>query len=182
MEDTVKKILISVLIFTMSVNVFAQKIRAVGSAIYNFQTNSVGIDLRAEIPLKKPVLLDGFTVVPQIIYYPWFNKVTEFYIGSSVHLGVYSIKKWALYTLVNISYNGWINYESSGMSDAKFSNLGIEGGIGVTTKRCLRPFMEIRYNIKWKEANLRLGLIYTIKCEKRGQVPCSKIPPPPKFE
>jgi hypothetical protein len=182
MEDTKKKILISVLIYSMSMNVFSQKIGAGGSAIYNFQTNSFGIDLRTEIPLKKPVFLDGFSIVPQIAYYPWFNKITEFYVGSSVHLGVYTINKWAFYTLVNISYNGWINYKSSEMKDAKFSNLGVEGGIGVTTKKCLRPFIEFRYNIKWKEANLRLGLQYTIKCEKRGQVPCSKIPPPPKFE
>jgi hypothetical protein len=176
----VKTCIIAIVII-LSTNVYSQKTGVGGSAIYNFQTKSFGLDLRAEIPLKKISFLDGLKIVPQLAYYPSFNKITEFYIGSSVHLGVYTFNKWVFYTLVNLSYNGWINYKSSGMNNASFSNLGIEGGIGVTTKACLRPLMEIRYNAKWREASIRLGLIYTIKCEKRGQVPCSKTPPPPQF-
>jgi hypothetical protein len=182
MTCTKIKVWLTILILGLCNNTFSQIIKGIGgSAIYNFQTKSFGLDLRAEMPLKSIHFLDGLKIVPQITYFPSFNKITEFYIGSSVHLGVYTINKWAFYTLANISYNGWINYKDSNMSDAKFSNLGLEGGIGVTTKACLRPFAEIRYNVKWKEANLRVGLIYTIKCEKRGAVPCSKIPPPPQF-
>jgi hypothetical protein len=175
------KIWTLILILFISTNVFSKNTGVGGSAIYNFQTNSFGLDVRTEIPLKKPTLLEGLKIVPQLTYFPSFNKIHEFYIGSSVHLGVYSINKWTFYTLVNLSYNGWINYSSSPMADAKFSNIGFEGGIGVTTNSCLRPFVELRYNVKWKEANLRLGIVYTIKCENRGMVPCSKIPPPPQF-
>jgi hypothetical protein len=178
------KITVFLLVFSFNSHLYSQvKNQCVGgSAIYNFQTNSLGLDLRAEFSLKKIHFLDGIKLVPQLSYFFWFDKVTEFYLGSSVHLGVYTINnKWALYTLVNLSYNGWINYSSSNMENAKFSNLGLEGGIGVTTKACLRPFAELRYNVKWREANIRVGLIYTIRCEKRGAVPCSKIPPPPQF-
>ncbi len=167
------------LIFYREVN--SQQTGVGGALIYNFQTQSAGLDIRTEIPIKKIKLLDGLTVAPQLAYYPWFNKVTEFYIGSSLHLGVYTLGNWVFYGLANLSYNGWINYEKSRKNNAKFSNLGFDGGIGVTNKSCLRPFMELRYNLKWRESGIRMGLIYTIKCDKRGMVPCSKIPPPPQF-
>lgn len=182
MTNAKNKVWLTILFLGLYTNTFSQIVKGIGgSAIYNFQTNSVGLDVRAEIPVKSIHFLDGLKIVPQISYFPWFDKITEFYIGSSIHLGVYSINKWAFYTLANISYNGWINYKSSSMSGASFSNLGLEGGIGITTKACLRPFAELRYNVKWREASFRVGLIYTIKCEKRGAVPCSKIPPPPQF-
>jgi hypothetical protein len=162
-------------------SVYSQQNGVGGSLIYNFQTKGVGLDARYEIPLTQVKILEGLSVVPQIGYFPWFNKVSEFYMGSSIHLGVYNYNKWAFYALANLSYNGWINYKDSPMADAKFSNLGLEGGIGITRNTCLRPFAEIRYNVKWREATLRIGFMYTIDCEKRGQVPCSKIPKQPEF-
>jgi hypothetical protein len=181
MEGVFKRSVVVFLIMISGIHVFSQNNGLGGGLIYNFQTNSIGLDLRGELPLKSIDFLEGVSVVPQIAYFPSFNKIHEFYIGSGIHLGVYSINKWKFYALGNLSYNGWINYKSSKKENAKFSNLGLEGGIGVTTKKCLRPFMEFRYNVKWKEANLRLGFIYTIKCEKRGAVPCSKIPKQPEF-
>jgi hypothetical protein len=178
------KVIIPVLFFTFSYAAKAASPQngAGGSLIYNFQTNSIGLGLRAEYPLESINLLDGVSLVPQISYFPSFNEITEFYIGSSVHLGIYTInKKWSFYGLLNLSYNGWINYDDSGMRNARFSNLGIEGGVGVTMKRCVRPFLELRYNAWWRESNIQLGIIYTIKCERRGSLPCPKIPPPPQF-
>jgi hypothetical protein len=171
-----------ILIVTAFIKEVASQQKGIGGAlIYNFQTQSLGIDIRSEFPIKKVKFLEGLTVAPQLAYFPWFNKVSEFYIGSSFHLGVYSLGNWVFYGLANISYNGWLNYNKSAMSNAKFSNLGIDGGVGVTNKSCLRPFMELRYNLKWKECGLRLGLIYSLKCDQRGMVPCPKIPPPPQF-
>lgn len=152
-----------------------------GSLIYNFQTSSIGLGLRAEYPLESIDFLDGMSLVPQASYFPWFNDISEFYIGTSVHLGLYTLNKWRFYGLVNLSYNGWINYDDSGSRNARFSNLGIEGGLGITMKRCVRPFLELRYNAWWREANIQLGLIYTIKCERRGSLPCPKIGPQPQF-
>jgi hypothetical protein len=173
---------IAVLFFLLACHfAYSQQNGLGGSAIYNFQTNSIGLGLRAEFPLKSIELLDGLSIVPQASYFPSFNKITEFYIGTSAHLGVYTIRKWRFYGLVNLSYNGWINYKESDMQNAKFSNLGIEGGVGMTMKKCTRPFLEFRYNAKWREANVQFGFIYTIKCERRGSLPCPKIPPQPMF-
>jgi hypothetical protein len=163
-------------------SIYAQQNRAVGGGlIYNLQTKSFGIDARAEYPVESISLLEGLTVSPQLSYYPWFNRIHEFYLGSSVHLGVYSVKNWKFYGLTTLSYNGWINYNNSNINNAKFSNLGFELGAGVTTNSCIRPFLEYRYNLKWREASLRIGLLYTINCKKRGMVPCPKIPDPPQF-
>lgn len=174
---------IAVLFFLISTTTNAAKPQkgVGGSLIYNFQTNSVGLGLRAEFPLKNINFLDGLSLVPQVSYFPWFNEISEFYVGSSVHLGLYTLNKWKFYGLVNLSYNGWINYENSGSRNARFSNLGIEVGLGITMDKCLRPFLELRYNAWWREATVQLGLIYTIKCERRGSLPCPKIPPPPQF-
>lgn len=152
-----------------------------GSLIYNFQTSGIGLGLRAEYPLESIDLLDGVSLVPQVSYFPGFNDVHEFYLGASAHLTYYTLKRFKFYGLINLSYNGWINYEDSGSRKARFSNPGVELGAGITTNRCVRPFLEIRYNAWWREATIQLGFIYTLKCEKRGSLPCPKIPPPPQF-
>jgi hypothetical protein len=176
------KISVLFILLNIAVNAATPPQKGVGgSLIYNFQAKSIGLGLRAEFPLKSIDFLDGLSLVPQFSYFPWFNEVSEFYIGSSVHLGVYTLNKWRFYGLVNLSYNGWINYDDSGARNARFSNPCIEAGAGVTMKRCLRPFLEIRYNAWWREANIQLGIIYTIKCERRGSLPCPKIPPLPQF-
>lgn len=159
----------------------AQQSSIGGGAIYNFQTKSFGLDVRAEYPIEQFNILNGIIISPQLAYYPWFNNVHEFYLGASAHVGIYSYKNWTLYGLTNVSYNGWINHSESGAENAKFSNIGFDLGAGITNNSCIRPFIEYRYNFKWREANLRLGVIYTINCNKRGMVPCPKIPDSPKL-
>jgi hypothetical protein len=181
MKKTLFNISLMASIILIGQSVLAQKTGVGGSVIYNLQTRSFGIGARAEYPIEQITLLEGLSLAPQIAYYPSFNNIHEFFIGTSVHLGVYTFKQWKVYGLTNISYNGWINHKDSGIENAKFSNLGFELGGGITSTNCIRPFFEYRYNVKWKEANLRLGLIYTLKCDKRGQVPCPKIPDPPKM-
>jgi hypothetical protein len=181
MSGILKKIAVFLILTIIGTTAYPKNNGVGGALIYNFQTNSVGLDLRDEIPLKNIYFLEGITLAPQLAYFPSFNKVHEFFVGTSVHLGLISMNKWKFYALGNLSYNGWINYENSSKKNAKFSNLGMEGGVGATTNKCIRPFLEVRYNVKWQEANIRLGLIYTIKCEKRGAVPCSKIPKQPEF-
>ncbi len=129
------------------------------SAIYNFQTESFGGGIRAEFPMG------DFSIVPQIAYYPGFNKIHEYYLGIGLHQNLFHIKSWTFYALLQGAYNGWINYEVSPMDDAKYSNWDFEGGIGVKTSRCFRPFLEYRYNLKWKETNLQLGFMYFFHCK-----------------
>jgi hypothetical protein len=161
--------------------VYSQEYRTGGSVIYNFRAKGIGLEARVEFPIKRVKLLEGLSIVPQFSYYPPFNDMTEFYLGSSVHLGLYKINKWIFYGLANASYNGWINYDESPDADAHFSNLALEGGLGVTRKKCVRPFLELRLNAIGMEPSVRLGFLYTFNCERRGAVPCSKIPPQPQF-
>lgn len=170
--------LLSLLFLT---DIKAQKIPAGGSLIYNLQTRGFGVGARAEFQIKQVDLLEGIYLVPQVAYFPGFNTIHEFYAGSSLHLGVYATKMFRVYALTNLSYNGWINYDESAASNAKFSNLQFDLGAGISGTKCWRPFFEYRYNLKWKEASLHLGLLYVFNCNQRGMVPCSDIPDAPKF-
>ena len=156
----------SILFFTLIIlsgsNLFSQNFGLGVEAIYNFQTQSLGAGLRGEI------IKNEISIVPQIAYYPSFNKVTEFYAGASIHINIISYGTYMLYAIIHASYNGWINYESSPMANAHFSNWCAEGGLGIRTSQCIRPFMEFRYNVKWKEANIRLGVMYIFNCKEKG--------------
>lgn len=177
--------LIPVVIFLLTVGSacsFSQEYHLGGSVIYNFRTEGFGIGLRAEFPVKKLELLEGLNLSPQASYFPGFNNdFHEFYLGGAANLGVYRVQKWVFYTLVNIGYRGWINYEDSGDEEAKFSRLSAEAGIGATRNTCLTPFMELRLNVIGAEPTIRLGLLYTINCDIKGAVPCSRIPVQPQF-
>lgn len=160
-NNILKTIVIATLIMFSSY-LFSQN-KGIGlCAIYNFQTESIGIGLRGEVPVKKLI------IVPQIAYYPAFNKITEFYAGVSWHLDIASYGNLTMYTILNGAFNGWINYENSTMSNAKFSNWAAEGGIGFKKGKCWKPFIELRYNVKWKEANLRLGIMYYFNCNSKN--------------
>ena len=177
----------ALLIITLSLYgtlLFSQQNRIGGSAVYNFHTRSIGAVFRMEFPINKIDLLEGISILPQVLYFPPFNPIHEFYLGSSIHLGLYSITRWSFYSLANISYNGWINHNDTLYREGKFSNPGIELGVGVSrkVKKCLYPFLELRYNIRWSEFTFGLGLMYTLKCDRRGAVPCPKIPPQPHFD
>ena len=167
----------------ISLSLSAQQNRFGGSAIYNLSTRSLGFGLRTEIPIKQIDLLEGISVVPQVSYYPGFNPVSELYIGSSVHLNAYAYDRWMFYGLLNLSYYGWINNDDTEYRQGDFSNLGVDLGVGLSRKvrKCWYPFFEFRFNARWAEFNARLGIMHAIKCDRRGAVPCSKIPPQPTF-
>jgi hypothetical protein len=126
-RDLIKTGIIFILII-YSINTSASEYRLGGGVVYNFKTKGVGLDARVEFPLKKLKLLEGLSIVPQVSYFPAFNEVSEFYAGTSVHLGFYKINKWIFYGLANLSYNGWINYEDSDDENARFSNPALEEG------------------------------------------------------
>ena len=162
MKSYSKQLFVIVFLLIFSTYSYSQKIGVGVSAIYNLQTESYAPGLRVEIPYKR------LSIVPQIAYYPSFNKINEYYAGLSLHLNLFYIKSWAFYGLVHGSYNGWINYEASPMKDAGYSNWDGEVGAGLTTRKCLRPFIEYRYNFKWKETNLRIGVMYFFGCNSKN--------------
>ncbi|MBN1950743.1 MAG: hypothetical protein JW801_06040 [Bacteroidales bacterium] len=173
----------------LSLNTHAQRRQyennKIGGGIdFNLIRLGLGLDIRAEFPIKQIDLLEGLSIVPKLSYYPWFNRVHELYLGSDVHLGVYNYESWKFYGLVNLSYNGFINYENNLYREDKgFSNFGMDIGGGVKTKlgKCLHPYLELRLNLVFIEPHISLGMLYDLNCDRRGAVPCSKIPPQPSF-
>ena len=75
-------------------------------------------------------------VVPQIAYYPAFNKVHELYVGVGAEYNVIIRNNTRFYGLVHGAFNGWINYEGSTKKNAKFTNWAAEGGVGVAGRGC----------------------------------------------
>lgn len=142
----------------------AQKIGVGADLMYNFQTESFGAGVRASIFPNNTL-----SIVPQFSYYPGFNKVHEYYLGLGLEYKFLRTKKYDFYAIAHGAYNSWLNHASSGMDGAQQTNWNLEGGVGVTTKKCLRPFLEYRYNLKFQETHLRLGLLYIFGCKGGGR-------------
>lgn len=151
--------IVSLLIFLFS-PAFAQKkgkeptLYGFG-VLYNFQTNGAAIDLRAKIPVYKNTY-----VIPRISYFPALNNIHEFYLGADVDYHVYRYKRIIPYVYLGGFYNNWINHAEFVSKKAKKNNFVFEGGVGtVFDFGCLNPFLEYRYDTKWKEGSLEAGLL-----------------------
>ncbi len=165
-----KFILIQVVLL-LSLSGHSQNIGAGASVLYNFQTESLGAGVRASFYPDNRL---SFT--PQFSYYFAFNKVNEFNIGLGLEYKFLRTNNLNFYGILHGAYDRWLNYASSVMKDAKPNNWNLEGGIGVSTNRCLRPFLEYRYNIKFLETHLQLGILYIFGCkgyfvDKNSQCP-----------
>lgn len=182
MNQTNQKFLLTILICCVVAGANAQTYSIGGGLIFNMANGGLGLDVRTEHPVERIDLLNGIALSPQLAFFPALgNEREEFYLGISGHLNLYQQKKWIFYSLVNISYRGWMNYQDSDDTDAHFSEMAAEVGLGVTRYACLRPFAELRLNVIGMEPNIRAGVLYTIRCDVRGAVPCSRIPPQPQF-
>ena len=142
----------------------AQNIGLGAEAIYNFQTESFGAGARVNIfPNNR------LSIVPQFSYYFAFNKVNEYNAGLGLEYKIIRANKFNIYALAHGAYNAWLNHERSEMKDAKQNNLNLEAGAGISTNTCLRPFLEYRYNVKFRETHLNLGLLYIFGCSGGGR-------------
>lgn len=140
----------------------AQNIGLGGSAIYNFQSESFGVGARVSIYPN-----NNLSFIPQFSYY-FLGPVSEWTAGLSLELIVAKLDLFNFYLLAHGGYNGWLNSSASSMEGASPTNWNGEAGIGITTNKCLRPFIEYRYNIKFQETNLQLGLLYILGCGNNG--------------
>lgn len=133
--------------------------QSIGGALTgNIQTESLGIELRAVVPISY------ISITPQVTYYPFFNKVSEIYAGIGIQAPIVSIRSSYLYALGHVSYDAWLNYTQSPMKDAKLHNIAGEVGLGIVSDRCLNPFAEYRYNVIFREANIRIGILLDLSC------------------
>lgn len=129
-----------------------------GGLAGNIQTESIGVELRAVVPIS------FVSITPQIAYYPIFNKVSELYAGIGLQVPFLSLGSANMYALGHASYDAWLNYTESPMKNAKLHNFAGEVGLGIVSDRCLNPFAEYRYNIVFREANIRIGILIDLSC------------------
>jgi hypothetical protein len=141
---------------------FTQKFGVGASGLYNIQSESFGAGVRVSIfPNNR------LSYVPQFSYY-FIGPVSELTAGLGLE---YKIKRGRLltyYLLAHGGYNQWLNSDASPLENASPANWNAEGGAGITTNRCLRPFLEYRYNIKFRETHVQLGILYIFGCKGAG--------------
>jgi hypothetical protein len=159
MKNYVKSIFLMA-IFLLSVSSYAQQIGVGGSVLYNPQTESFGFGARASFYPN-----DKLSYVPQISFYPGFNKVNELQLGLGLEYKIIRKNIFFIYLLGHGGYDAWFNYAESPMKDAQKHNWNLEGGAGISGWGCLRPFFEYRYNVKFMETNMQLGVLYIFNCK-----------------
>lgn len=143
------------------------------AADYNFQTKGFGPDIRGNIWLYKFI-----SVAPRIAYYPSYNKIHELYAGVDLLGHKILQKKWDFYGFVGGFYNMWFNYSKFNKKSGKANNLEAEAGAGLVWRRgCINPFIEGRYNTKWKEGTLALGILINLnRCKNKYRaISCPNI-------
>ncbi|MEI7594565.1 MAG: hypothetical protein WCK02_02375 [Bacteroidota bacterium] len=126
-------------------------------AIYNFQANGFGADVRVLTHLYRNIY-----AMPRFAYFPGNNKINEFYAGADIDWFLANIKKkYTPYIFTGFHYNCWLNNIIYNSEKATKNNLAIEPGLGFLIKKgCYNPYIETRYNTKWKEFSLEIGIIF----------------------
>jgi hypothetical protein len=158
-----KLFLLPVFVLCLSFTGRPQNIGIGGDVMYNFQTNGFGAGLRGTFFLN-----NKFSLSPEFSYYPGFNQVEEYILGAALEYKFIRTTNFNFYAIAHAGYDSWLNYQDSPMLNAHEANWDLEGGIGVTGNKCLRPFMEYRYNTRFQEAHLRIGLLYILGCHGGG--------------
>ena len=157
-----KKAILILSILIIPVFGFSQKFGAGASALYNIQSESFGAGARVSIfPNNR------LSYVPQFSYY-FIGPVSEWTAGLSLEFKILRGNTFDFYVLGHGGYNNWMNPNTAVLESAQSTNWNIEGGAGITTNKCLRPFLEYRYNIKFQETHLQLGLLYIFGCNNGG--------------
>ncbi len=143
----------------------SQNIGVGADVMYNPQTESFGVGTRVcFFPYNR------LSIAPELSYYPpaSFNKVNELNVGLAAEYKFIYKERFNIYAIAHGAYNHWINYAESPMKGAKPTNLNLECGLGISTNKRLRPFLEYRYNIRFMETHLRLGVLYIFNSNQGG--------------
>jgi hypothetical protein len=158
-----KSILFFLLLFLFCFKGKGQTLGIGASGIYNFQAEGFGVGVRASIfPNNR------LSFVPQFSYFLPFNKVHEYYICLAGEYKFIERDRINAYAILQGGYNSWLNYADSPMEGAKQNNWDLEGGFGISNYNCLRPFIEYRYNLRHRETNLHLGLLFVFGCRTKS--------------
>lgn len=126
------------------------------SAVATPQTLNFGGSLRALIMLDDDVV----GIAPKFTYMPGLFNTVEWYAGGHLQYNIRPYKKTGVYAILGAYYNQHDQNADHRDASKNWSVL-FEPGIGIQRNDgCLRPFAEARYNSKWKEGNLHVGLLF----------------------
>jgi hypothetical protein len=133
--------------------------------IYNFHVEGFGAEARIKIPLIR-----NLSLVPEFSYFPGFNEYHEYYAGGALHYELLNLGSYNFYVAAGGYYNNWLNYDEFTPDNRNKTNFVFEAGGGLVRNHgCIRPFIEDRYDFKWKENSLRIGIyIYPRSCNGSG--------------
>lgn len=125
--------------------------------VYNLPVNSLAGELRAKIPVW-----NRFFAVPEVSYFMPFSPIHEFYAGAALHYeSPFTLGKFTPYLAAGLYYNNWINVAEYRSSTNDRNNMAPEAGGGLVLSRgCIRPYLEGRYDMRWKEGTIRLGILF----------------------
>src|SRR5690606_32757217 len=137
----------------------AQNIGIGADAMYNFQTESFGFGARVNFFPNS-----SLSIVPQVAYYPGFNKINEYYFGLGLEQKIIRGNTFNFYLLAHGAYNLWANHEESSLEGAQASNWNAEVGALITPYRCVPPPFEYHYTSNFQETPLRVGFLYIFGC------------------
>jgi hypothetical protein len=162
-----------------SISSFGQKKERVYygiGALYNFQTQGVAYDLRVRIPLYRNIY-----VSPRFSYFPASNTIHEYYAGLDA--GYQFMRKYRIRPYIYAAgyYDNWINsFEFPYNKKAQKNNIVAEAGAGlIFAWKCLHPYIEYRYDTKWLEGSLGIGILFNWTCcfnsKKSAEKDCPKF-------
>ena len=143
--------------------------------LYNFQTKGAAWDIRARIPVYKDIFIS-----PRFSDFPVFNRIHEYYLGTDAGIKINKKHNVQPYAYVGGYYNNWMNsYDFYYNPKAQKNNFVFEGGAGIIfCVRCFRPYIEYRYDTKWKEGSLGAGILFNWSCfrsKKASEKTCPKF-------
>ena len=99
--NLIKILVLSLFLAHTGTTAEAQNNRGFGGELaYNFQSEGLGLGVRYEIEYYR------FSISPQVVYFPGFNDVHEFYLGISGHFNLFRHGQFRGYALGNLSFNG----------------------------------------------------------------------------
>jgi hypothetical protein len=140
------------------------------SGIYNFNTNGIGVGLRAYIPVK-----DKWAVIPQLNWFPPFNTVSGFYPGVSAQYNFWEAARFTGYVMgsghisISAKASASAGDTSSSVSKSESHDIGGEVGAGLLFgHRCIVPFAEYRYNPVTSQSLAHVGLYWFPRCSGSG--------------
>jgi len=125
--------------------------------VYNVPVQSFGPELKARIPIRRRLYL-----APELSYFLPFSPIHELYAGAAAHYELpIPAGRFSPYLAAGAYYNNWMNVDEYRNSLKDRHNFAPEAGAGIILSYgCVRPYLESRYDIRWREATIRIGLLF----------------------